>query len=527
LTYDIEKAKYDLSNVYWNYVEGSKEYTGDLQRVDLVNPYSTLIPDIRENTGTEAKDYTAKIREFGNADENYVTPEKDKPNSYIYTDGQEFPWNLPWSIGKAKLTLVWDGKVATDKNGRTYTDYVVNSFNRDKIERYEYYIDDDGELELVNDKSEIVVVPGKETYYKVKAILKDNFAANYEIVSGETRSMTVGANKNEIMIVMPVKEFTYDGNAHGVDGDLSVVSGSMNISNVVKTYYKDSVSDDNKLSGAPIDNGEYILVMSLNDDDALTKYLGAEQIPFKINKAKIKAVWNTSANIPAISNLDETTKAIVGYIYFDEDGNQLEEGTQLESGKSYKVKAILVGENAKNYEFVNENNQPILGEVEVVQNLEKSFTLAASNNGNNVGVGDGNEPAPTSPQTTVDIAKVFKEYWQLIVSVISIILMLIFISKTIGYENKRKQNKKTIDKKYSTFYGITLFGLATTTWTLIACVLMGGALLTFIIMLVAKNKYNKSNEEVEDAKSEYEQAKEKKKEDEMRMMLMGMMGGNS
>ncbi|MDE5549117.1 MAG: hypothetical protein K2J13_02570, partial [Clostridia bacterium] len=206
--------------------------------------------------------------------------------------------------------------------------------------------------------------------------------------------------------------------------------------------------------------------------------------------------------------------------------NPLDDNAQLEAGKSYKVKAIFLDDNAKNYEFVTEDGQAILGEVAEAENLEKSFTITASNSGGSLGGVNGENP----PATGFDFNKIgelFKEYWQLIASVISIILMLIFITKTIGYENKRKQNKKTIDKKYSTFYGITLFGLTTMTWTLIACVLMGGALLTFIIMLVAKSKYKKSNEEVEDAKSEYEQAKEKKKEDEMRMMLMGMMGGNS
>ena len=531
LTYEIEKAKYDLSKVYWNYVEGSKEYTGDMQRVDLVNPYSTLIPDIRENTGTEAKDYTAKIREFGNTDENYFTPEKDNPDTYIYTEGKEFPWNLPWSIGKAKLTLVWEGKVVTDKNGRTYTDYVVNSLNSDKIERYEYYIDDDDGLELVNDKSDIAVVPGKETYYKIKAILKDNFAANYEIVSGETRSMTVGANKNEIMITMPVKEFTYDGNAHGADGELSVVSGSMNISNVIKTYYKDSVSEDNKLSGAPIDSGEYILVMSLNDSDSLTKYLGAEQIPFKINKIKIKAVWNTSANIPVISNLDETTKAVVGYVYYDEEGNQLEEGATLEAGKNYKVKAILVGDNASNYEFVTEDNQPISGEVAEVENLEKSFTVSSGNSGNNVGVGDGNEPDPTEPQQTFDIAQFLKEYWQPIATLICIILIIIFMSKGIGYAGKRKKIKKTIEKKYSGAYyavgGTGLFGLTYTNWTVIACIMLGVTVLAFVFMLLEKRTLNKAEEELEDAKDEYAKNQKEAENKQMQMMLMGMMGGNA
>ncbi|MBD5086711.1 MAG: hypothetical protein HDT32_05105, partial [Clostridiales bacterium] len=147
------------------------------------------------------------------------------------------------------------------------------------------------------------------------------------------------------------------------------------------------------------------------------------------------------------------------------------------------------------------------------------------------------EPQP-QPTPTFDIVEIIKEWWQLIASIISIILMLIFISKTIGYENKRKQNKKTIDKKYSNFYGITLFGLATATWTMIACVLMGGALLTFVIMLVAKSKCKKSDEELEDAKDEFERNQKdfdnrrrvdenQHRDEQLQMMLMGMLGGGN
>ncbi|MDE6372395.1 MAG: hypothetical protein K2L61_02515, partial [Clostridia bacterium] len=245
IKWKISQGKYDLSKVYWDYVAGTLEYTGDLQRVELVNPYSTLTANIRNNTGTEVKsDYTATILSFNNSDSNFITPVNGDDSTYIYTAGQNFAWELVWSIDKAKLNLVWESKSATDSNGRTYIDYAINSADSDKIERYEYYTDNNGAIGDLIDKSKIEVIPGQETYYWVKAILKSNFMGNYEIASGETQPMTVGSNKNEIMIVMPDKEYTYDGNAHGVDSELSVTSGTMNIANVIKTYYKDSVSED-------------------------------------------------------------------------------------------------------------------------------------------------------------------------------------------------------------------------------------------------------------------------------------------
>ena len=342
----------------------------------------------------------------------------------------------------------------------------------------------------------------------------------------------------EIEISQGEEEFEYNGT--NIGGEFEVTSENYDVSKLVKTYYKgNEVNEANKLANGevPQDAGEYTVVLSIADGDK-NNYVFKEgqktEFTFTISPAKITAEWNTTGDIPTLKDLNSEEKEIVEYVYADSEGNVIEDISTVEAG-NYKVIARIKNEHTGNYVFVDGDGQVL----ENVNSTEQAFEIEVKEPENpddpTVPVDPENPDETNQPPTTgFDINKLgeaIKEYWQLIASIISIILMLIFISKTIGYENKRKQNKKTIDKKYSTFYGITLFGLTTMTWTLIACVLMGGALLTFIIMLVAKNKCKKSDEELEDAKDEFERNQKetdgKRHDEQLQMMLMGMLGGNN
>ncbi|MBD5086298.1 MAG: hypothetical protein HDT32_02910 [Clostridiales bacterium] len=352
-------------------------------------------------------------------------------------------------------------------------------------------------------------------YYAVLS-LSDELAKNYDL---ETSRFDLTIRKVVLTVTTNTDKITYDGQTHEVEFSVKEkVSGvDFDKDNIIITYYKDSVLTENRLvDELPTNARTYVVVYSLKDVVAVNYEIenASNQAEFEIEKIRIKAVWNTSENIPVISNLDETTKTIVGYIYFDEEGNQLEDGATLEVGKSYKVKAILVGDNASNYEFVTEGGQVILGNVAEAENLEKEFTLTTSSSGSNVGIGNGEEPTPSEPQPTptFDIVGFLKEYWQPILSIVSILLTIIFMSKGIGYAGKKKKAKKTIEKKYSTAYyavgGVGLFNLPYTTWTVIACILAGVAVLAFIFMLLQKRAYNKALEEMEEAKEEYTRNRE-------------------
>ncbi len=150
---------------------------------------------------------------------------------------------------------------------------------------------------------------------------------------------------------------------------------------------------------------------------------------------------------------------------------------------------------------------------------EEEFTVKDSNNGggNGIGgVGSGNNPGGDGGVNFDNVGELLKQWWQVIASVVSIILIIIFLSKTIGYESRRREANKTVKDKYNTFYaGATgLFGLAMTAWTAIACVLMGLAAASFVIMIIAKSRCQKAERELADRKDEY-----------TKMMFMRMMGG--
>ncbi|MDE6604573.1 MAG: hypothetical protein K2K85_00945, partial [Clostridia bacterium] len=161
----------------------------------------------------------------------------------------------------------------------------------------------------------------------------------------------------------------------------------------------------------------------------------------------------------------------------------------------------------------------------------------------------GNDPGSgdNSGGTLDEILQKLKEIplWQIIASIISIILILIFASKGFGYLSKSKQNKRMAESKYKTYYAGAFLGLATAGWTAIACVLMGLAVLSIVFMAIAKSKYNKSLIYAEELRDEYERNKadieERKRQEEymrrdeearrrdedMQMMFMRMMGGGN
>ena len=55
------------------------------------------------------------------------------------------------------------------------------------------------------------------------------------------------------------------------------------------TYYRDSISDENRLDGAPINAGKYIAVLDIKAEYVDSYYLTANQIEFEIKARQITA----------------------------------------------------------------------------------------------------------------------------------------------------------------------------------------------------------------------------------------------
>ncbi|MDE7191684.1 MAG: hypothetical protein K2O35_04390, partial [Clostridia bacterium] len=394
IKWKISQGLYDLSGVYWDYADGELEYTGRGQTVELKGLLSSLVPQYTGNRQTNVGDnYLAKVNGFVNNDSNFKDPDINDPTTYIYKDGETFPWELVWKIVKKKISLSWEAKEAVDVNGRNFTYYVAAGEDADKISGYEYYRGDDysssggGSATGSPIKFEDIVVVEKQvdSYWAV-AILSAEYDNNYEIVSNKARLFSVGSTNDEVKVELNGgnHKFTYDGNAHG--NELKVTTSALSVNDIVKTYYRGSeVNENNRLEGAPTDAGKYLLVMSLSAQDEEDFVLSTSRIEFEIEKAKITAIWNTEGQIPVISNLDDNLKEIVGYIYYDAEGNQLEDGAQLEVGKTYSVKAILKGNYGDNYEFVAEDGVTVLDDPTTTE--EEEFTVKDSNNGDGNGIG--------------------------------------------------------------------------------------------------------------------------------------------
>ncbi|MDE5756948.1 MAG: hypothetical protein K2I23_07655, partial [Clostridia bacterium] len=243
-------------------------------------------------------------------------------------------------------------------------------------------------------------------------------------------------------------------------------------------------------------------------------------------KPDITIEWDKTKNPPELKIPDEYKDKIhPEYEYFDKDGNPVKP-EDLKDGEDYTVKVKIPDSEKDKFNFVDKFGNTV--------------------DPDNIPPYDFEKKSDKSGSTLDDILEKLKEIplWQLIASVISIILIIVFLSKTAGYESKRKKFNKKADKLESSVYAGAFLGLAISGWTAIACVLMALTVVSLVIMLIAKSRCNKAEENYEEAieernrnkadlddrrrEEEYSRRdKEARRRDEdMRMMFMSMMGGN-
>ncbi|MDE5549463.1 MAG: hypothetical protein K2J13_04345, partial [Clostridia bacterium] len=343
----------------------------------------------------------------------------------------------------------------------------------------------------------------------------------------EDMTATLTITQAELEIIQGAKDFTYDGTNKG--GVFSVATNNYDADKLVKTYYKgNEINEANKLKDdeLPRNAGEYIVVLSIVNEDKENYAIKEGQTEFKIAiaKAQITAIWNSDEEIPVLKGLSEEESGVVEYVFTDEEGITYKQ-SDLQAGKTYKVKAVIADGYESNYEFIDKKGEvlddPIMTDEQPFKTKDEPIV-----------------EEPEQPATGFDFSKIIemlKAYWQPILCVICLIMIIIFMSKGMGYAGKRKKIKKTIDKKYSTAYyavgGVGLFNLPYNTWTLIACIVAGVTVLAFIYMLLEKRMLGKAEEELDEAREEFERNKDENKDrhrdDQLQMMLMSMLGGNA
>ncbi|MCX4363382.1 MAG: hypothetical protein OSJ74_08375, partial [Clostridia bacterium] len=290
----------------------------------------------------------------------------------------------------------------------------------------------------------------------------------------------------------------------------------------------------------PTDKGIYTVVIKSNKASVVLS--GKTQYTFEIIAATIAKEWNKDAK-PYVLNLKYGQIGGVEYEIRDAEGNVVEY-SELQAGNSYEIRAKIKESERNNYSFKDGTYETDWERFEL--KAEDMGSLADPNDPNNPNYPQKDEDEePSNPEnppsgdasgnpigggTLDEILEKLKELpiWQIITGSISIIFIIVFLSKTASYEGKRKKLNKKAEKFETVYAAAPFLGLAVSGWTAIACVLMGLAVASLVIMLIAKSRYNKAEESFEEAKEEYQANKaeeeRKRRDDDMQMMFMRMMG---
>ncbi len=561
IKWQIVKAKFDLSNVKWK-GEGKVEYAGGIVEMVLESLPDGLDADYGgvvsgSSVGSQGSVFINGFKLVGDYADNYILPIESDGESYI----GEIDWSMEWEIVPAVISVGsnsdWVVKSHTDDSGNTYNIYVLKDPNADGVVEYEYYEADNRNNVIGTEPIALEDIEYSSTqakYYKAfpKLIDKDNYKFKDGVSDSAMYSpfFTVGGGANSVSVSLASNKIEYNGKPRNVK---LVISGSgATLNDFTLTYYSGDIADEaHKLDGAPIERGNYLVVITSNKNSV--ELSGTKQYTFEIIAATIKKEWNKDAK-PYVLNLKYGQIDGIEYEIADAEGNRVEY-SQLSAGNKYQIKAVIKEEMRNNYSFTDGTYETAWEEFEL--RGEDIANMQDPNDPNNTHYPqneEDNEPDDNNPSGDInsgnepggdggaldELLKKLKEMplWQLIASFISIILIIIFMSKGIGYASKAKQSKKLAQSKFKEYYAGTFLGLAFSGWTAIACVLMGLAVLSLVFMIMQKGRYNKAVFAYEEAKDDFERHRETNRREydenrrsdelhDLKTMFMQMMGAAS
>ncbi len=549
IKWKIDAAKFDLSDVKWKN-DGELPYNGGNNCEEVLeNLPNGLLATYTDNIGNAVGDGNLAVVTFAldaAYKDNYVLPDSIDRNSYIDPDGN-FLWSKSWSVVPAEIpSTSWKNSMAEDINGKKYDIYVLRDPRADsQTVGYEYYeTDASGNILDASKKltiNDIVWSENESKYYVAVPVLLDT--QNYVLSDPTAKSKVFRVGKELAKISVNLTNPTMEYNTNPRHAKISCSNGILPDTAFNVTYF-----DDNglKLNGAPIKLGKYKIEVSLKTS-YIDKYQieGDKEFDFEIVQAKIEIEWNTEAK-PNVLKLDYGQISGVEYDIIDGDGNTIDYD-KLEVGKTYMIRGRIKEDQKANFIFADGTTETQWQEFTV----NSGDKLTDPNDSKNpyypqidpdLPTDGGNEPItppddnkPDEPMpddgsgALDELLSKLKELplWQLLASGISIILILIFMGKTASFESRRNRAKKIEKAKYSSFYASAFLGISASGWTAIACVLMGLAFASLAIMIIAKNRCINAEENLTNSKEEYEKNETKQRDENMRMMLMGMMGGNN
>ena len=522
IKWSIDKAKFDLSKVKWK-GDGRLEYNGLSQEMVLEN-----LPD--KLTASYGRDYshtdvgsgmvvTVDYLEFVNAsdEDNYVLPDIDDPTTY---EGS-VEWEKEWSIVPKEIKVQWGKELLKDKDGNPFNIAILRSKGENTVVVHTYY-KSDGKGNKVGEaisESDIVVPESGTEYYICELTLNSN--DGYILTGTTTREFAVSNQGSAVKFTPNKLTFAYTGKEIKL---WFTNDGNLKSSQYKVTYY--SAGGASPLTSAPTSVGKYRVEITLNDDLNGKYFIGGDsEWEFEIVARIINESWNTTSKPPRM-NINKTELGMIEYEFMDEEGNVVSYDQVKSKAGVYSVRAKIKGAYVGNCSFASGGNETEWIDFELTENDLANMqdpndpTLypddpdmqepeEPDDNNPSGDVNSGNQPGGDGSALD-ELLKKLKELplWQLIASFISIILIIIFMSKGIGYASKAKQSKKLAQSKFKEYYAGTFLGLAFSGWTAIACVLMGLAVLSLVFMILEKNRYNKAVFAYEEAKDDFERHRE-------------------
>ncbi len=282
LTYTIEKAKYDLSGLSWNYNDSNplQFIAGKAQGITLTGSLPTgLTATYAGNGNIPVGNYNTTVS-FNVSDAvNYYKPVSNDTNSYLGS----FEWSKAWRIVKATITCSW--KEDDREDAETYNLPIlqsIGSLDVDSMVTYKYYDYTGGvKGEEVNP---IEIDTNSERRYLAIAELKPEYTNNYEL-EGNEYDFTVGVNRYPVKLKMDIDGQTLPYRPEGYTPNVTVESaGGLTLDAITLTYYK--VGETSGSTAIPVAVGSYRVVAELKyGGDA--NYIENGEFSFEIVKADI------------------------------------------------------------------------------------------------------------------------------------------------------------------------------------------------------------------------------------------------
>ena len=568
IKWTVAPALFDLSGVKW-LDEGKLQYNGGAAvsaKLDpktlpkgLVANYSTNEGAVVGNTGTASVEFELDPDYEGN----YILPIKTNPDTYTGT----FNWDQPWEVVPCTISTSSWQSVAHPDSSKNFKILQLKDPAASTIVDYKFYeTDSNGVIPAgaqaltINDLE--LPADGAKWYVAVPSLIDSN---NYKFDKADPKSrpFMIGAiNASIIKVGVSPAKTTFAYNTQPRQITVQTTGANLNNGYFDLAYFKaDGIT---LMGGAPVECGTYWVEINLKSQYADRFAIdGDNRFEFEITPAEITPTWKDTAR-PPVLNLEYGQINAIEYTITDEAGNEITGINSLVADTVYKIKASIKAQYQNNIKFSVADDYGSeydtnyytfsLTEADIAGGLYDPNDPSNPNypqvdpdapnttpNDPNIPSGDinsGNEPGEDKGGVDFDkISKILKEWWQVIASGISIVLIIIFTCKGASNLSKAKKAKKATENRYKAYYAAAtgLFGLAMNTWTIIASVLMGLAVASLVFMILTKVKLSKAQEEMEEARYDYERHKETNRREydenrrsdelqDMKAMFMQMMG---